>query len=439
LPGETDEIAAMALGKLAAAKQTEWAVVDTPVDPTIDAIDPGLFDEVLVGNARCTVIDQVAPVDSGDELDLPSSTPLAIRWRIDGDDARDSNTLPNDAADGGVVYGIDQSVTFVDPDGTELWRWDADDLADVDLADKVYVVASDEGAQFLVALDTVTGVPAWASRLPGDGEWSGVEGIGPTVYVTGRREVPAGSGSFGPGVVAFDAASGIARWQAPTGFLGANDQVALLDAGLEDMNSEGPDLPCALVAAGATTGDLLWSAVPTPKPFVPTTLAATIAGDQVIVASRPTSYQTEGRKRVIVQSLDIATGDLSWNGPTAWDPAFPDGRLWLVADDEAVYVQANMGDDYFTAKATYITALDRTSGDRVWGAHVAGGVGSVSHGLQLGEHQVIVPAATELIHLSTDDGGADGVETVPFEWAGELILTDSGPVLLSKGSIAAAQ
>ncbi len=229
-PEEKEAIIQLALDKLAAADRTEWPIAVADEVPSIATTDPGKAVDVAFDDASCEVDEPFGTVDEATSAPLPAASPAAILWQVDGSEAFDSDTLPNDAADAGIAYGVDRFIVFLDPQGRELWRWESAGLMDVDIADKVYVVTRDrDDDQALVALSEESGEPVWAVHLEGGGSsWSSVDVIGGSVYLGGQFQ---SGGSFGPTLAVFDSATGGARLGplAPA-FLGGNDNVALLDA-----------------------------------------------------------------------------------------------------------------------------------------------------------------------------------------------------------------
>ncbi len=182
---------------------------------------------------------------------------------------------------------------------------------------------------------------------------------------------------------------------------------------------------------------MLWGAAPSPEPVASVTVGATLVDREVYVAYRPTLYESAGTSVVTVNALDAATGNAKWTQVVPWDSAYPSGRIRMIASEAELFVQASMG-DYFNAETTVVAALDRADGEVSWSVRLDA-LGYVHFGLQQLENELLIPAYDSVIHLSTSDGMPTKVETVPFEWNGELIVTSAGPMLLSLPAVAAVQ
>ena len=106
------------------------------------------------------------------------------------------------------------------------------------------------------------------------------------------------------------------------------------------------------------------------------------------------------------------------------------------ADADAVYVQANAGPDYFNADQTSVAAFGRGDGIRLWGSQLPEGAMYVEYGVQVRGAELLIPVQNSVLHMSSVDGTATAVESVPFEWAGELIITADGLVALGREALA---
>jgi len=415
-PGEWTEIVRVALDKLAAGTYTDWPVAEPLVAAELSLNDPGDPSEVDLSTASCTAPPASAPAQHV-ELDMPDAVAPEVRWTLTSDEAFDLDLLPNDAAGVGVAYTIDREMRLVNGEGQLLWTWLApDDPHDVDIADKVYaVIGGDE--QALVAFDPTTGDVIWATQLMNDNDdWDGVDVAGDTVYVWGSHgvELDKASTTSSPTTAAFDVATGIARWRAAAEFVSGAPDVAILAMPAGEVET------CVAIGVDALSGSVRWAIGPwLPADVISDSSVAAVGDDAVFLA-----WQVDPDESPTVQAIDAASGDVVWTqSMLAGDVS---GSLWIAADSDAVYVQA----------MTDLASFDRRDGSVRWAVDLGAEVSGLNHGIQVRDGEVVIPTETTVIHLSTADGTAIAVEQVPFDWRGELILTDYGDGWLAAGDIA---
>jgi WD40 repeat protein len=198
----------------------------------------------------------------------------------------------------------------------------------------------------------------------------GVAPDGSTVFVTGSTEVGVHS-TQDYGTVAYDAATGAARWRALYDGSGGNDTAYALAVSPDGSAvfvtgtsvGDGSDDDYATVAYDATTGDELWAARYTsPSRREDTAVAVGVSPDSSMVFVTGFSARPDNSKRdYATVAYDAVGGQQLWAArygrPEAEDYAY---ALQVSRDGSRVFVTGQAGYDMGTV------AYDAATGTALW-------------------------------------------------------------------------